>query len=41
MDTRQLIESLIKDLCENKSLPDMFLKLQIVVYLLKMDKLML
>ena len=35
MDIKQLIESLIKDLYENKSLSDIFLKLQVIVYLLK------
>jgi hypothetical protein len=35
MDTKQLIESLIKDLYENKSISDVFLKLQVIVYLLK------
>jgi hypothetical protein len=39
MDTKQLIESLIKDLYENKSLSDVFLKLQVVVYLLKNEQL--
>ena len=39
MDTKQIIESLIKDLYENKSLSDVFLKLQTVVYILKNDRL--
>jgi len=39
MDTKQLIESLIKDLYENKPLSDVFLKLQVVVYLLKNEQL--
>lgn len=39
MDTKQIIESLIKDLYENKSLSDIFLKLQVIVYLLKNEQL--
>ena len=39
MDTKQLIESLVKDLYENKPLSDVFLKLQVVVYLLKNEQL--
>jgi hypothetical protein len=39
MNTKQLIESLIKDLYENKSLSDVFLKLQVIVYLLKNEQL--
>jgi hypothetical protein len=39
MNTKQLIESLIKDLYENKPLPDVFLKLQVIVYLLKNEQL--
>ena len=39
MDTKKLIESLIEDLYENKSLSDVFLKLQVVVYLLKNEQL--
>ncbi|HCC51540.1 MAG TPA: hypothetical protein DEQ30_05335 [Porphyromonadaceae bacterium] len=39
MDTKQLIESLIKDLYENKPLSEVFLKLQVVVYLLKSEQL--
>ncbi|MDR3286120.1 MAG: hypothetical protein LBT27_01585 [Prevotellaceae bacterium] len=38
MDKKQLIESLIKDLCENKSLSEVFLKLQTIVFLLKNEK---
>jgi hypothetical protein len=39
MDIKQLIESLIKDLYENKSLPDVLLKLQVIVHLLKNEQL--
>jgi hypothetical protein len=39
MDIKLLIESLIKDLYENKSLSDVFLKLQTIVYLLKNEQL--
>jgi len=39
MDSKQLIESLIKDLYENKPLSDVFLKLQVIVYLLKNEQL--
>jgi hypothetical protein len=39
MNTKQLIESLIKDLYENKPLPDVFLKLQVIVHLLKNEQL--
>jgi hypothetical protein len=36
---KQLIESLIKDLYENKSLSEIFLKLQTVVFILKNEQL--
>ena len=39
MDTKLLIESLIKDLYENKPLSDVFLKLQVIIYLLKNEPL--
>ena len=39
MDTKQLIESLIKDLYETKPLTDVFLKLQVIVFLLKNEQL--
>jgi hypothetical protein len=39
MNTKQLIESLIKDLHENKSLVDVFLKIQTIAYLLKHEQL--
>jgi hypothetical protein len=39
MNTKQLIESLIKDLYENKSLSEVFLKLQTVVFILKNEQL--
>jgi alpha-glucosidase (family GH31 glycosyl hydrolase) len=39
MDTKQLIESLIKDLYENKPLSEVFLKLQVIVYMLKNEQL--
>ena len=39
MNIKQLIESLIKDLYENKPLSDVFLKLQVIVYSLKNEQL--
>jgi hypothetical protein len=39
MNIKELIESLIKDLYENKSLSDVFLKLQVIVYSLKNEQL--